>query len=146
MIFFKDGQGLWTEEIKFVTLQEWLGMNKYELIKGTGRTKISLSACHVGNDLVVCIYNENAHIGAVAVGEYDHREQRASTSVITRLGHKDDAVAQQAAHAISKYTKKPVCVIAGIHINNITEEEINQVLENARGLITELTSQTLGSQ
>ena len=116
-------------------------MNKYELTKGVGRTKVSLSAYYMGRDLVVCINNENAHIGAVAIGEYAHEEQRASSSVITRLGHRDDVVAKQAAHSISKYTKKPVCVIAGINIVNITKEEINQVLENAQSLITELTSQ-----
>lgn len=95
----------------------------------------------MGNDLVVCIYNENAHIGAVAVGEYDYKEQRASTSVITRLGHRDDVVAQKAARLISKSTKKPVCVVAGIHIGNITTEEIEQILKNANSLIDDFLSQ-----
>ena len=115
-------------------------MNKYELTKGEGRTKVSLSAYYLGSDLVACLYNENAHVGAVAVAEYDHKEQRVSTSVITRLGHKDDSVAQKAAHSISKHTRKPVCVIAGIHIDNITGEEIDQILENASGLIDEFLS------
>jgi hypothetical protein len=92
----------------------------------------------VGCDLVVCIYNENAHIGAVALGEYDHKEKRASCSVITRLGHKDDAVAQEAAHSISKRTKRAVCVVAGIHLNKITAIEIDGILENARSLLAQL--------
>lgn len=87
--------------------------DKYELTTGEDRTKVSLLACHMGSDLIVRIYNENAHIGAVAVGEYDHKENRASVSVITRLGHKDDAVAQKAAYLISKSVKRPVCVIGG---------------------------------
>jgi len=115
-------------------------VSRYELAKGEGKTKVSLSAYHLGSDLIVCVYNENAHIGAVAIGEYDHKEQRTSTSVITRLGHKDDVVAQKAAHSIAKYTKKPVCVIAGIHIDNITSREIDQVLQNASNLIDELLS------
>ena len=53
-------------------------MDKYELTKGEGRTKVTLSAYYMGSDLVVCIYNDNAHIDAVALGEYDHKEQRAS--------------------------------------------------------------------
>jgi len=114
---------------------------RYELTKGEGRTRVSLSARYMGNDLVICMYNENAHIGAVAVGEYDHREQRASTSVITRLGHKDDAITQEVAHSIAKQTKRPVCVIAGIHIDNATEGEINQILDNARALANEFISQ-----
>lgn len=115
-------------------------MDKRELTKGEGRTKVNLSAHYIGNDLVLFIYNDNAHIGAVAVGEYDHKEQRASTSVITRLGHKDDAIAQEVAHLIAKQTKRPVCVIVGIHIDNATESEINQILDNAGVLANDFIS------
>ena len=74
----------------------------------------------------------------MAVADYDHKWQRVSTSVITRLGHKDDVVAQKAAYLISKHTRKPVCVIAGIHIARIIGEEIEQVLENVDSLIGRL--------
>ena len=110
-------------------------MDEYHLTKGEGRTRISLSAQSFGDGLVVSIYNENRHIGAVAVGEYDPTEGRASTSVITRLGHKDDAIAQKAAYLISKHTKRPSCVIAGVHLDDISEEEIRQFLENADSLV-----------
>lgn len=112
-------------------------MEKYELTKGEGRTKISLTAYSMGDYFVVCIHNGNAHIGAVAVGEYDHKEKRASTSVITRLGHRDDMIAQKAAYLVSKLTLKPVCVVAGIHLDNITEAEIDQIVENSSVLIDE---------
>jgi len=110
-------------------------MCEHEITKGEGRTRISLSAQGFGDDLVVSIYNENAHIGAVAVGEYDHRQNRTSTSVITRLGHKDDVIAQKAAYLISKHTKRPSCVIAGVHLDDITEEEIQKFLENTDSLV-----------
>lgn len=110
-------------------------MGEHKITKGEGRTRISLSAQGFGGDLVVSIYNENAHIGAVAVGEYDHKENRTSTSVITRLGHKDDVIAQKAAYLISKHTKRPSCVIAGVHLDDITDEEIRKLLENADSLV-----------
>ena len=113
-------------------------MDKYELSAGKGRTTVSLLTHPIGNDLIVCIYGENAHIGAVALGEYDHQEKRASCSVITRLGHKDDVVAQEAAHSISKRTKKPVCVVVGIHLDKITTAEIDGILENARSLVAQI--------
>lgn len=112
-------------------------MDKYELTKGKGRTKVNLSAHYMGSDLIVYLYNENAHIGAVAVEEYDHKENRASTSVITRLGHKDDAVAQKAAYLIGKSTKRAVCVVAGIHLDNITDAEIDKIIENTISLVDE---------
>ena len=116
-------------------------MDKYEITRGKGRTKVSLSAHYIGSDQIIYIYNQNAHIGAVAVGEYDHKKRRASTSVITRLGHKDDVVAQKAAHLISKSTRKPVCVIAGIHLDNITEAEVTEILENTNRLVDEFITQ-----
>jgi len=106
-------------------------MGEHEITKGEGRTRISLSAESLGAGIVIFIYNENAHIGAVAVGEYDHGQNRASTSVITRPGHKDDVIAQKAAYLISKHTKRPSCVIAGVHLDNIIREEIEKLLEVA---------------
>lgn len=94
-------------------------------------------AYYLGHDLVVCIYNENAHLGAAAVGEYDHEEGRASSSVITRLGHRDDEVAKKQAHFIARHTRKPVCVISGIHLDNITKQEIEEILSQAESLVSE---------
>jgi hypothetical protein len=115
-------------------------MDAYEITKGKGRTQVSLSAHYMGSDLIICIYNQNAHIGAVAVGEYDRKTRRTSTSVITRLGHKDDAIAQKAAYLISKATSKPVCLIAGIHLDNITDAEITELLDSVNSLVDEFIS------
>jgi hypothetical protein len=107
---------------------------------GEGRGRIALRAVRMGNDLVVLIYNENAHLGAIAVGEWDSSHQRATVSIHTRLGHKDDAVAQRAAYAISKTTRRSSCVIAGIHLDNITREEIETVLANTDLAVAQLVA------
>lgn len=118
-----------------VTSQLLKMVESCKLNRGKGRTRVSLWANGFGCDLVVFMYNKNAHIGAVAVGEYDHMHERASVSLITRLGHKDDAIAQRAAYLISKSSHKPVCVIAGVHLDDITGEEIEKLLENASLLV-----------
>jgi hypothetical protein len=110
-------------------------MGEQEFVRGEGRTRLTLSAKSLGDDLVISIYNVNAHIGAVAVGEYDHETERASTSVITRRGHKDDAIALKAAYMVSRKTKRPSCVVAGVHLDDITDEEIQQFLANADSLV-----------
>ena len=115
-------------------------MVEYELTRGEGRTEVSLVAKEMGSDLVVHIYNQNAHIGAVAVGEYDFKNNRTSVSVITRLGHKDDTIAQRAAYLINKAIKKPVCVVAGVHLDNITQEEVDNILANAESAVEEFIS------
>jgi len=106
-------------------------INGRSFLAGEGRSRVALRATSLGSDLIVFIYNENAHIGAVAIGEYDETSQRTSVSVHTRPGHKDDVVAQKAAYAISRSTKAPVCVIAGVHVESITPHEIAGIIANA---------------
>jgi hypothetical protein len=113
-------------------------MVEYELTKGEGRARVSVTVNGLGSDLVVRIYNQNAHIGAVAIGDYDYENERASVSVITRLGHKDDALAGEAAYLLSKSIRRPVCVIAGVHLDNITREEIDEILANTKIAIREI--------
>ena len=113
-------------------------MVDFEINEGLGKTSVTLSIVYMGNDIVVTIFNENAHIGAVALAEYSFNEQRTSVSVVTRLGHKDDVIAQKTAHAITKETKKPSCVIAGIHVDEINESEILEIEHNSDILISRL--------
>lgn len=115
-------------------------MKLVSLSEGAGRTRVSLSTKLIGNDLVVYLFNEHGHLGAVALAEYSHEENRASTSVITRLGHKDDVVAYGAAQKLCKLLKKPVCAIAGIHLDDITEEEITRITRNCERLVDRLSS------
>jgi gallate decarboxylase subunit D len=114
-------------------------MKLVSLSEGAGRTRVSLTTKPIGNDLVVYLFNEHGHLGAVAMAEYSHEENRASTSVITRPGHKDDAVAYSAARKLCKLLKKPVCAIAGIHLDDITEEEIARITRNCERLVDRLS-------
>ncbi len=111
----------------------------WHLEEGKGRTKVYLTAWRAGDDLVVYLYNKNIHLGAVAVGEYDHEAGRAYSSVITLRGHRDDEVAKKQAHIIATHTRKSVCVIAGIHLDNITEEEIAEILRNCDAVVQNFT-------
>jgi hypothetical protein len=113
-------------------------MVEYELTKGEGRARVNVTVSSMGSDLVVRIYNQNAHVGAVAVGDYDYEEESASVSVITRLGHKDDALAGEAAYLLSKSTRRPVCVIAGVHLDDITRAEIDRILANSKLAVNEI--------
>ncbi len=110
-------------------------MKQYQASSGSDRTGVSLSAFYQGNGLVVCIFNANAHIGAVAVADYDHKEGRAFSSVMTLTGHRDDEVAKKQAHIIARHTKKPVCVIAGIHLDDVTLEEIKALQDEVDKMV-----------
>ncbi len=113
-------------------------MRSIHLSQGSGRTKVNLVCDRMGDSLVVRIFNENEHIGAVAFGEYDHVRERASGSLINRLGHKDDVIALPMAHKIARKTKKPVCVIAGVHLDDITTEEITVLTDYYEAMVDKL--------
>lgn len=103
--------------------------------RGEGRTRVCLDVWHTGNDLVAHIYNDGAHLGAVSVSEFDTKSGRNSVSTITLLGHKDDALTREAAYLLGKHTRRNICVIAGVHIDNITQDEIARVGENTRAAV-----------
>jgi DNA-binding MarR family transcriptional regulator len=104
--------------------------------EGEGRTRVSMSVNRIGEDLIVCLFNEAGHIGATAIADFSEKENRASVSVITLPGHREDMLASDAARRLCKIVRKPVCVIAGIHLDGITKEEIAIILENCEKLIS----------
>ncbi len=120
-------------------------MKTVQLSEGSERTRVDLTTQTIGSDLVVYLFNERGHLGAVAVADYCAEEDRASTSVITRLGHKDDRVACHAAQKLCKRLKKPVCAIAGIHLDDITEREISEITANCEKLVDRAASMLAGS-
>jgi len=102
--------------------------------EGDGRTRVGMSVNRIGEDLIVCFFNEAGHIGAVAVADYGEEENH----VITRPGHKEDVLASEAARRLCKAARRPVCVIAGIHLDDITKEEIAEIMANCEKLISAL--------
>jgi gallate decarboxylase subunit D len=104
-------------------------------VEGAGRTQVSLASNFLGNDIVLHLFNAGAHVGAVALAEFDFKNERASVSLITRLGHKDDALAQRAAYLVCKEARRTVCAVAGVHLDDITKAEITQLVDNADKLV-----------
>lgn len=110
-------------------------MDGMELKEGEGRLRVVLKATPLGEGILITIYNPGgAHIGAVALAEYDRESGRVSVSVLTRKGHKDDEVARKMAYTIAKGTEKPVCVVCGIHLDGITPEEVKGIVLYAEKL------------
>ena len=69
---------------------------------GKGRTRLSLVAKQVEDDWVICIIGGKAHVGAVGVGVYDDTSGKASSSVITLAGHRDDRIAKEEAEIANR--------------------------------------------
>jgi len=48
----------------------------------------------------------------------------ASTSILTVIGHKEDVIVRKVGHSLASKVGKNVVVSCGIHVENITREEI----------------------
>ena len=115
-----------------------------------GRLNISLRVFRQGRDLQVLCGGGASHIGAVALAApvQGHEQQQGQPGlaahaaqpgqVETRLlalpGHKEDALALRMATTLAQALHCAVCVSAGIHYDNITRAEIQQVEQMAQDL------------
>ena len=111
-------------------------MNAVVLTKTLGRIEVRLNAVRVGRDLIVIIDGGQGHIGAVAAGT--NCGGLAVSSVLTVPGHRDDRIAKDAAERISKRLGCNCAVVAGVHYDDITPQEIKDVLILSSTLVDEL--------
>ncbi len=104
--------------------------------------KIHAKLLFVGEDIVIIIGGGETHIGAVGVStpaaSPHFKDKIVSSSIITLPGHKDDIVCKLIGEKISKKLNKNVCVITGIHYDNLTKEEIEEILNLCNMLINKI--------
>ena len=67
----------------------------FQIKRKVGRTEIILEAKKIGEDYLLTLTGGREHVGAVAIGLFDEKSQRASSSVITMPGHREEQLALQ---------------------------------------------------
>ncbi len=88
----------------------------------------------VGADLLVILTGGRAHIGAVAIAQprpsiSDADAISSTSSVFTRVGHKEDVVSRAMSEELSKALNKVVTVVAGLHWDNLKAKDIGLIVE-----------------
>jgi len=111
--------------------------------KKAGRHSIYLESKEIGKDLLITIYGgDEYHIGGVAIAYPTPSHYRDATTVsvstLTLPGHKDYVVANSAAEKISKAIETPVVVTVGIHYDNATSKDIEEIISAVNALVDEL--------
>ena len=124
-----------------------------------GRLNLYLRVFRQGRDLQVLCGGGASHIGAVALaapndghaqqadapplpgragqaGQANQPEQvgQVETRLLALPGHREDVLAQRMAQSMAEALHCAVCVSAGIHYDNITRAEIQQVEQMAHDL------------
>ncbi|WP_340819377.1 hypothetical protein [Methanolobus sp. WCC4] len=111
----------------------------YQIKRMAARASLILEWKKVGEDHIACLTGGDEHVGAVAVGAYDKASGRASSSVITSPGHRETEIAMAGAKAISEACKATSVFIVGIHLDNITKKEIEEIVSVSEHMIDELS-------
>lgn len=98
---------------------------------GKGRHRVWAEAMPAGEDYVVFVGGgERPHVGSFSLSDAAHAPFSASLP-----GHKDHLVSGKAASRISKELGRTCAVVAGIHVDNATRQDIALLLKNSEGCI-----------
>ena len=95
----------------------------------------------MGKDYTLAVYGgDTPHVGSVVMAiarpSLTGEGVSATSSVLNGLGHKDEAVARVFAEAIAKQKLCTVVCSCGIHVDNITPEQIELVHNCCDRLLT----------
>jgi len=105
-----------------------------------GKFKVNLHAITSGDDLTVIISGGvKPHIGSVVIAS-PNKGKNVNYTIWTDKGHKDNVVAEDVATELIKNFDfdKNVVVIAGLHIDHATKEDINRLVKNSKSLVNNL--------
>ncbi len=95
----------------------------------TGQEQISCEVVQMGKDYTICVWGgDTPHIGStvmsVARPSLNSADVSVTSSVINGIGHKDEYVARKFAEAVAKKKNCTAVCTCGIHIDNITKEQL----------------------
>jgi len=107
----------------------------FKTTRKVGRIEIILEAKKLGKDYLLTLTGGKEHAGAVAVGLFDEKSRRASSSVITLPGHREEQLALDSAKRISRATGNTSVFVAGIHVDSISPEEIREIVSAAEEMV-----------
>jgi len=105
---------------------------------GKGKCQIHIEVHSYFDGLIIILYGgDKPHIGAVALSIprqslRDKKVISCSTSLLTITGHKDDIIAREMSETVCRSIKKTIVVVAGVHINRASSEDIKNVMRNCR--------------
>ncbi len=96
--------------------------------------RIKVTVMEVGNELIAIVEGgDKPHIGSIAIAIpcfslKDSSSTSSTVSVYNLVGHKDDRIASPLADLITRTFNRVTVVLAGIHIDQATEQDIARIL------------------
>lgn len=103
---------------------------------------IRVDTMRVGEDFLFVLTGGTAHIGATATAYSANDEE--IVEIVRVPGHREDELAGELARMAFRKLGRTVTVLAGIHIDNASREEITQAVETAREAMREALQEIKG--
>lgn len=110
---------------------EWILKEKRQVAENF----IEVGVSRIGNDILLCLEGgTKPHIGCVVqavprLSLTGDGSGSATASVLNLTGHKDEYLCRQLAEKISSNLGTVVVCTGGFHIDNMTKEQIKEVLQ-----------------
>jgi hypothetical protein len=125
-------------------------MNTFTSSQQKGRFELHARVTRLGKDVLVVLSGGVAHIGAVAMAQprpslANPEKAGATSSVFTYVGHKEDGIAKTMAEKLAKGLNRKVVVVAGIHWDNLRDEEIEVIVSMCHEITEEVMNKFLDS-
>ncbi len=105
----------------------------------------------LGNDCLVTVWGGTIpHIGAIGMAQVrpslqDPGKAAATSSVFTYPAHKEDTVAKLMSEELARTLERNTVVVAGIHWDNLSEDDIKAIIQLCRRLIERIKAEVKSS-
>jgi gallate decarboxylase subunit D len=125
-------------------------MRRIRVARTRGSFRVVADALFIGDDLLVSISGgTHPHIGAVAMAVprpslEDPRSTSSTSSVLTRIGHKEDEIVKRVSEEMSSALGAAVVVTAGIHWENLSREQIETIRLACDEVVRALVQRVVG--
>ncbi len=102
--------------------------------------ELSLRITEVGEDVHLLLTGgDRPHIGCTVLAVprpslTGNGENSATSSVLNLTGHKDEVICRYLAEEVAKRKNAVTVCSGGFHVDNITKEQIDQVLEAVKDM------------
>lgn len=109
------------------------------LNKQLGRVDIDVKISYIGTDLIIIISGgDRPHIGSVSYGGQGFENKEFKKNTLVYENHKEYIISQKFSQRIGEIFKGNYIISVGIHLDNITKEEIKIVKKLSDELLEEI--------
>ena len=105
--------------------------------------KITLTVTELGNDINILVSGGTSHIGCCVLAQPRPSLKKdgslsSTASVINVIGHKDEEICRYIAEKVAAKKNTIVVCCGGIHIDNITAKQIEELHMLVSSLVEEI--------